>query len=1078
MTNRFPVPGILASRNRFETFSTFREVGMKCRFHRGASIYFLVLSVCALFSFTRASDIDDLRARWTTDLLQRLDEGSGAAYLGAVDVSTAASYLSSQKSDGSWGDLNYDDRDKASWDPYTHLDRLISMAAAYKTSGNSLHNNSNLKSMIVEGVKYWNQSHPTSGNRFKRYIGAPMRLMTVVTLMHGDIPQSVLDDAIDYCDDGVYVFNKTCYTRGSKCETGADVVRLGRVHILIGLETNKPEYIQTASTRMQAECFLSDPSETGIQHDFSYHYHGPQLYLPGYAWTFFGGFIEWAGLLGGSPWAFDRTTSMPILRDVILDGFHWFGRRGAFDQLANGRSIARKSYDLIDNSFKRALVAMKNADPENAAKYQDYLDHVKGTNDGALVGNKHFFNSDYTSHRRSDFTVAVRMSSKRFLIQECGNNENVKNRFLSQGAMVTLVDGDEYHNIYPWWDWWLIPGVTAPEQKSKLKTGDWTVSGNTDFVGGVSNGTYGTTAFDLDWEGVTGKKSWFFFDDAVIALGSGIKSAEKVNTCVNSCRKDGDVYVSSGTGTPTKAGETDDAGTNLTNPTWVHHDKVGYFFPQNTSLVLKNQSAAEASWKDINPGEYPNDQVETKARFSLYIDHGTGPSNAEYVYGVVPGKNRQEFETAYSSVQNITVLQNNQNVQAVRDPSAGVTGIVFWDAGKVGSVDLHDNLTIGTDNNAIVLVHEKPGGGIDISVSHPYQNPTVNITVTLGTSGSQVLTFDLPGSPYFGKSVTKSLSFGPPTISSAASTGDKSVQVVFDQIVTSATAENTSNFSLSPSIGVTEAALSSDGSAVTLTLASAMTIGTEYTVSANGIVGGFTSTPGGGSMTFVHSNEVQIQVASVDASNSQTGYEPSNLIDGSLSQESRWSADGDGEWAQLNLPDVYTITSIKAAFFKGDERKTIFDIQTSMDGSSWSTIATGLQSSGTTLDLEAFDIADTDAQYVRLVGHGNTSNTWNSIVEVELYGTPGQSSILARGAVGAAKSMLVSLRKDRLVVRAVDGAARGTVNLFDLKGNRLQSHALADGTLRISLGGISSGVYLMSIAFEDGAKSVRRLTVK
>jgi hypothetical protein len=40
---------------------------------------------------------------------------------------------------------------------------------------------------------------------------------------------------------------------------------------------------------------------------------------------------------------------------------------------------------------------------------------------------------------------------------------------------------------------------------------------------------------------------------------------------------------------------------------------------------------------------------------------------------------------------------------------------------------------------------------------------------------------------------------------------------------------------------------------------------------------------------------------------------------------------------------------------------------------------------GSTLSLETFDIADSSARYVRLLGHGNSANLWTSYTEVEVW---------------------------------------------------------------------------------------------
>jgi hypothetical protein len=56
-----------------------------------------------------------------------------------------------------------------------------------------------------------------------------------------------------------------------------------------------------------------------------------------------------------------------------------------------------------------------------------------------------------------------------------------------------------------------------------------------------------------------------------------------------------------------------------------------------------------------------------------------------------------------------------------------------------------------------------------------------------------------------------------------------------------------------------------------------------------------------------------------------------------------------------------------------------------MDNNNWTEIFKGL-SSETTLQQEVYDFKDIPARYVRIYGHGNNSNRWNSITEVDIYG--------------------------------------------------------------------------------------------
>lgn len=121
-------------------------------------------------------------------------------------------------------------------------------------------------------------------------------------------------------------------------------------------------------------------------------------------------------------------------------------------------------------------------------------------------------------------------------------------------------------------------------------------------------------------------------------------------------------------------------------------------------------------------------------------------------------------------------------------------------------------------------------------------------------------------------------------------------------------------------------------------------------------------------------------VAAVSAS-SDDGNVPPNTLDNNLA--TRWSASGDGQWIQFDLGSVKQVCSASIAFYKGNERRSIFALEGSTDGLSWSPLWSG-QSSGTSLAQELFSFTRTDARYVRYLGHGNTLSAWNSLTEVDI----------------------------------------------------------------------------------------------
>jgi poly(beta-D-mannuronate) lyase len=115
------------------------------------------------------------------------------------------------------------------------------------------------------------------------------------------------------------------------------------------------------------------------------------------------------------------------------------------------------------------------------------------------------------------------------------------------------------------------------------------------------------------------------------------------------------------------------------------------------------------------------------------------------------------------------------------------------------------------------------------------------------------------------------------------------------------------------------------------------------------------------------------------------GNLPGNTVDDSLA--TRWSANGNGQWVQYDLGSTRTVSSLKAAWYQGASRQATFDVLAADSATGpWTPLLAGRQSSGTTTALETYELADTPARHVRVVGHGNSANTWNSLTEVQVWG--------------------------------------------------------------------------------------------
>ena len=129
----------------------------------------------------------------------------------------------------------------------------------------------------------------------------------------------------------------------------------------------------------------------------------------------------------------------------------------------------------------------------------------------------------------------------------------------------------------------------------------------------------------------------------------------------------------------------------------------------------------------------------------------------------------------------------------------------------------------------------------------------------------------------------------------------------------------------------------------------------------------------------------QISNSTIKASaSSNDGHLPAFTLDNSLAPNSRWSAQGDGQWITYDIGSVKTLAHMNIAFHQGDIRKTNIEIKTSTDLSNWKTAFSGYNPSST-LSFQRFDLKASQGRYVRIIGHGNTNNNWNSITEVQLF---------------------------------------------------------------------------------------------
>lgn len=702
-------------------------------------ILFIGLTFLSSLYASKNQTSDDTKADVFEIVMGRIQSAHKSVNVTTMENNTTY-YLSVIQEDGSFPDINYADNAQTDWKPIGHLDRMKSMVLAYTMINSKYFGDETVYNTIVKMLGFWYDKHPISTNWYQQKIACPQRMGVMLILMRSGA-QSL------HADLENKLINRMKSEGGKPDEpgsqgTGANKLDIATHWIYRGCLTKDTSVLSFGADQVYFPIFLTIGE--GLQHDYSYQQHGNQLYVGGYGHVFVNGISSIAEYMVGTPYAlsgekldllsqFMRTIYLPIIR----------GKYFLYNVL--GRGVSRKN-GLSQSGFATVVNRMIALDPANTEEYEAAVKRLKGTESpgyGLKSTNTHFWRSDYTLHQRPGYTVDVRTASKYTCRNENGNEENLKGYFLADGATDIAINGDEYVDIFPVWDWAKIPGVTAPSLTTIPKPAQWGQVGTSTFAGGVSDGKYGVSTYWLNDNNyninTTAKKSWFFFDDEVVCLGAAIAStaAQTINTTLNQSLLQGSVIAN------TNGAETilSKGSHNYVNPSWVLHNGIGYIFPQGGNISITNQDQT-GTWKSINAPS--SDEVITKEVFKMWFNHGVKPVNGSYSYIVVPNKTTSAEMNTYSSAD-IEILANTDSIQAVRHKGLNILSLVFYKAATFRNGDV----TVYADRGCALILKNVGTSKVEVYISDPSR---VQSNVTLRTKfptigGTKELKCTLPKHP-------------------------------------------------------------------------------------------------------------------------------------------------------------------------------------------------------------------------------------------------------------------------------------------------------------------------------------------
>jgi chondroitin AC lyase len=628
------------------------------------------------------------------------------------------------RAEGTWGDIDYANRDRSEWKTAEHLNRVLFMAEAARIDRDAGHENKNLQDAALRAFTNWLDKDYQNPNWWWNQIGVPKLTGQIACLLGDVLPAKQKQQAI-------HLMQRSDWKKW----TGANLTWGVSVQIIRGCLEENSETIAQGYARMYQEIRIVGPREEGIQADYSFHQHGVQLYNGSYGLSFATDVGQLIAFANSTPWEISHE-KMAIFAGYLLDGEQWMMRDGEFDYSVCGRVITRRqdTHDSLHPALARAvelLAAEKSPWQAQLKAFADRMDK-KGA---PLVGNRQFWCSDYMAHHGSGYFASVKMLSDRMQNGEIVNSEGLRSQHLSDGANFLYIRGDEYQNIFPVWDWSKVPGTTAIATSLKKNSArEVAQRGGSTFAGGVSDGNYGACAMDLARGKIHARKAWFFFDHAYVCLGSGIDcddASGDVVTDVNQTLLRDEVTVGKGkeNDTTLQDGQGPDDRTDIH---WVCHDHVTYLFApgQRVCIWAGDQSGR---WSNIGAGLHGLVKLPV---FNLWIDHGKNCRNGSYEYTVLPGADR-------AVDPKLTVLANGAT-QAVYDPEHGLVEAVFRADGSLKTPV--GNLSV---DHACMLLAEKTNAGETVYAANP-PNQALGLTVQWD---DKKVTLQLPGGNRAGASM-------------------------------------------------------------------------------------------------------------------------------------------------------------------------------------------------------------------------------------------------------------------------------------------------------------------------------------
>lgn len=524
--------------------------------------------------------------------------------------------------------------------------RLRAMSRAWATYGSAHYQDEALLHDILAAwnqfnLLRYNETKSQYDNWFDWLVTVPNNINDSMAALYEELPHS------DYPDLAIMLNRAIDKFVPSISRTGANRVYISKVLMLRGITGKNGAKIQEGSNGL-SEVFRNVTSGDGFYDDGSFIQHDYFPYAGGYGKALLQDLSETLWLVSGSAWD-NRDPFKGNLFEWYFQAFEPNLYKGQLINAVNGREIARDytfggfavmnalllQSEMESNPYREQMKSVIKYHIENASasaylstatiwnlqKARKLLEETAVEAYQPPEGNFLFYNQDNVVQRNGDWLYSIPMHSDRMANYETVNNENLKGWYQADGMTQLYTDPLDYLSLF-----WItvdphrLPGITVdrdvnrpvantanrPFKDISKYQGDGELMANS-WTGGVSlDGQYGTAGMDFKQHhyadmDVSAKKSWFMFDDEIVALGAGINSTSgrPIETIVENrtLNAQGDNALTvDGAADLTPAGQEKE----LEGTGWIHLDGTGgYVFPGGADVRMLREERAGKS-NDIN----------------------------------------------------------------------------------------------------------------------------------------------------------------------------------------------------------------------------------------------------------------------------------------------------------------------------------------------------------------------------------------------------------------------------------------------------------------------------------------------